>query len=158
MVERILSNTCDDDWNPNLLLYCDQSASGLPWRSQFKLAAAIPVGYGIQLGAAFQSLPGYLFGTASVGAQAGVAGPSGTPSGTQLANSCWPRYGLARDIVSTRRLNLINGSNFSKLEVAWRLKTDNLGPRPEYKLEGTPLMVNGTVCTRLAVRDARCSH
>ncbi len=86
MVERILSNTCDDDWNPNLLLYCDQSTSGLPWRSQFKLAAAIPVGYGIQLGAAFQSLPGYLFGTASVGAQAGVAGPSGTPSGTQLAN------------------------------------------------------------------------
>ena len=34
-------------------------------------------------------------------------------------------------------------SNFNQLEVAWRFKTDNLGTRPEYKLEGTPLMVKG---------------
>jgi len=27
-------------------------------------------------------------------------------------------------------------SNFNNLEVAWRFKTDNLGPFPEYKLEG----------------------
>ena len=31
----------------------------------------------------------------------------------------------------------------STLEVAWRFKTDILGPRPEYKLEGTPLAING---------------
>jgi quinoprotein glucose dehydrogenase len=37
----------------------------------------------------------------------------------------------------------ITGSNFNALEVAWRFKTDSLGPRPEFKLEGTPLMVNG---------------
>jgi hypothetical protein len=86
MVERIISNSCDDDWNPNLLLYCDQSKSGLPWRSQFKLAAAIPLPYGFQVGAAFQSLPGYRYGTASLGAESGVAGPSGSPSPTQLAN------------------------------------------------------------------------
>ena len=36
-------------------------------------------------------------------------------------------------------LDQINAANFNKLEVAWRFKTDNLGPRPEYKLEGTPL-------------------
>jgi quinoprotein glucose dehydrogenase len=42
-------------------------------------------------------------------------------------------------------LDQINASNFNKLEVAWHLKTDNLGPRPEYKLEGTPLMVKGVV-------------
>ena len=29
-------------------------------------------------------------------------------------------------------------------------KTDNLGPRPEYKLEGTPLMVNGVLYTTMA--------
>ena len=40
-------------------------------------------------------------------------------------------------------LDQINAANFSKLEVAWRFKTDNLGPRPEYKLEGTPLAING---------------
>jgi quinoprotein glucose dehydrogenase len=46
-----------------------------------------------------------------------------------------------------RPLDQINASNFSKLEVAWRFKTDNLGPFPEYKLEGTPLMVNGLIYT-----------
>ena len=44
-------------------------------------------------------------------------------------------------------LDQINGSNFSKLEVAWRFKTDNLGPFPEYKLEGTPLVVKGVLYT-----------
>ena len=86
MIERMLSNSCDDDWNPNLLLYCDQSKSGLPLRSQFKIAGSIPITYGIQVNLAFQSLPGYLFGTSSVGALTGVSGPSGAPSALQLAN------------------------------------------------------------------------
>src|SRR5690242_21814985 len=46
-----------------------------------------------------------------------------------------------------RPLDQINGSNYNQLEVAWRFKTDNLGPFPEYKLEGTPLMVNGVIYT-----------
>jgi hypothetical protein len=29
--------------------------------------------------------------------------------------------------------------------VAWRFKTDNLGARPEFNLESTPLMDNGVV-------------
>ena len=41
----------------------------------------------------------------------------------------------------------INGSNFQSLEVAWRFKTDSLGPSPEFKLEGTPLMVGGVLYT-----------
>jgi quinoprotein glucose dehydrogenase len=57
----------------------------------------------------------------------------------------WPTYGA--DLASShyRPLSQINASNFSKLEVAWRFKTDNLGTRPEYKLEGTPLMVGGII-------------
>src|SRR6185437_8059218 len=39
----------------------------------------------------------------------------------------------------------INATNFNQLEVAWRFKTDNMGTRPEFKLEGTPLMVKGVV-------------
>jgi len=31
--------------------------------------------------------------------------------------------------------------------VAWRFKTDSLGPRPEFKLESTPLMVRGVLYT-----------
>ena len=57
----------------------------------------------------------------------------------------WSSYNA--DIKGSRYLPLdqINASNFSKLEVAWRFKTDALGSRPEYKLEGTPLMVDGTI-------------
>lgn len=84
MIERMLSNSCDDNWNPNLLLYCDQSANDLPYRSQFKIAGSVPIKYGIQIGVSFQSLPGYLFGTSSVGALTGVSGPSGAPSAAQL--------------------------------------------------------------------------
>ena len=48
----------------------------------------------------------------------------------------WPTY--AADLAGTRYrpLDQINASNFSKLEVAWRFKTDNLGNRAEYKQIG----------------------
>jgi hypothetical protein len=77
MSERMLTNTCDDGWNPNLLLYCDQSKSGLPFRTQFKIAGSIPAKYGINVGIAFQSLPGYVYGITSQYALTGVSGPSG---------------------------------------------------------------------------------
>src|SRR4029078_1734897 len=51
-------------------------------------------------------------------------------------------------------LDQINASNFNKLEVAWRFKTDSLGPRPEYKLEGTPLMVKGVIYATAGTRRA----
>src|SRR5690349_23617132 len=44
-------------------------------------------------------------------------------------------------------LDQVDASNFNSLEVAWRFKTDHLGPRPEFKLEGTPLVVNGVLYT-----------
>ncbi len=43
-----------------------------------------------------------------------------------------PIFGAA----SIRHSIRFDASNFSKIEVAWRFKTDNLGPRPETKLEG----------------------
>ncbi len=66
----------------------------------------------------------------------------------------WPTYGA--DLASTRYrpLDQIDASNFNKLEVAWTFKTDNLGPRPEYKLEGTPLMVGGVVYATGGTRRA----
>ncbi len=66
----------------------------------------------------------------------------------------WPTYG--GDLTSTRYrpFDQINASNFSKLEVAWRFKTDNLGNRPEYKLEGTPLMINGVIYATAGTRRA----
>ena len=77
-----------------------------------------------------------------------VPGMSGQTGGRPSTTSVeWPHYG--GDLKGTRYspLDQINSSNFNKLEIAWRFKTDNLGPRPEYKLEGTPLMIKGVVYT-----------
>jgi quinoprotein glucose dehydrogenase len=70
------------------------------------------------------------------------------------ANGEWRTYG--GDLGHTRYapLDQINAANFSKLEVAWRFKTDSLGPRPEYQLEGTPLMVGGLVYSTAGTRRA----
>jgi quinoprotein glucose dehydrogenase len=69
-------------------------------------------------------------------------------------NTEWPTY--TADLAGTRYrpLDQINASNFNDLEVAWRLKTDAFGDRPEYKLEGTPLMVNGVLYTTAGTRRA----
>jgi quinoprotein glucose dehydrogenase len=69
---------------------------------------------------------------------------SGLPS---TKNGDWPHY--TADIHGTRYspLDQINAGNFNQLEVAWRFKTDNLGPRPEFKLEGTPLAIKGVLYT-----------
>ncbi|HLG98941.1 MAG TPA: PQQ-binding-like beta-propeller repeat protein [Bryobacteraceae bacterium] len=59
----------------------------------------------------------------------------------------WAWYTADMAGTKYRPLDQINASNFNKLEIVWRFKTDNLGSRPEYKLEGTPLMVNGVLYT-----------
>jgi quinoprotein glucose dehydrogenase len=52
-------------------------------------------------------------------------------SGTK--NGEWRNYG--GDLASTRYspLDQITADNFNKLAIAWRFKTDSLGPRPEFK-------------------------
>jgi quinoprotein glucose dehydrogenase len=69
-------------------------------------------------------------------------------------NGEWPMY--TADIAGSKYspLDQINASNFNKLQVAWRLKTDNFGPRPEGKLEGTPIMVKGMVYATAGTRRA----
>lgn len=69
-------------------------------------------------------------------------------------NSEWPTYGADLANSKYRPLDQIDASNFNQLEVAWRFKTDSLGNRPEFKLEGTPLMVNGVVYATAGSRRA----
>ena len=66
----------------------------------------------------------------------------------------WRTYGS--DLFSTRYkpFDQINKDNFNNLEVAWRLKTDNLGPRPEFNFQSTPLMVGGWLYTTAGTRRA----
>lgn len=57
----------------------------------------------------------------------------------------WPTYAGSWDGSRYKPLDQINATNFNDLEVVWRFKTDHIGNRPEYKLEGTPLEVDGVV-------------
>jgi quinoprotein glucose dehydrogenase len=83
---------------------------------------------------------------------AGAGLPLVAQSGAR--NGEWTSYG--GDIGHTRysALDQINASNFNTLEVAWRFKPDNLGPRPEFQFESTPLMAKGVVYTTAGSRRA----
>jgi glucose dehydrogenase len=74
---------------------------------------------------------------------------TGMPS---TKNGDWTHY--TADVHGTKYspLDQINASNFNKMEVAWRFKTDNLGTRPEFKLEGTPLAIKGVLYVTAGTR------
>jgi quinoprotein glucose dehydrogenase len=74
--------------------------------------------------------------------------------GTKPADTEWRHY--AADLANTRYapLDQITAANFNDLEVAWRFKTDNLGPRPEYQYEGTPLVIRGRIYVTAGSRRA----
>src|SRR5258708_6520020 len=82
--------------------------------------------------------------------QARPAAPA--PFVASTKNGDWPSY--TGDTRGTRYspLSQITAGNLNDLEVAWRFKTDNLGSRPEYKLEGTPLVVDGILYTTAGTR------
>jgi quinoprotein glucose dehydrogenase len=66
----------------------------------------------------------------------------------------WPTY--SGDLAATRYspLDQINATNFGKLQLAFRFKTENLGPRPEFQFQSTPLMVDGMLYTTAGTRRA----
>ena len=66
----------------------------------------------------------------------------------------WPTYG--GDLASTRYspLDQINAGNFNNLQLAFRFKTTNLGPREELNFQGTPLMVNNRLYFTAGTRRA----
>ena len=76
---------------------------------------------------------------------------TGQPS---TKNGEWPMYTADLSGSKYSPLDQIGASNFSKMEVAWRFKTDSLGPRPENKLEGTPIMIKGMVYATAGTRRA----
>ena len=73
--------------------------------------------------------------SAALAAQGGLGAPDGE----------WRTYG--GDLASTRYADLdqIDAANFDDLEVAWRFGTDNLGPRPEFYFQATPLAAGGVL-------------
>ncbi len=80
-----------------------------------------------------------------------LAGPALGQTGQ---NVDWPLYTGDAAGSKFKPLDQINASNFSKLEVALSFKTDYMGNRPEYKLEGTPIEVGGVLYATAGSRRA----
>ena len=76
------------------------------------------------------------------------------PAAAQTDNGEWRSYG--GDIANTRYapLDQITPGNFNDLEIAWRVKTANFGPEPEYNFQSTPLMVGGVLYSTAGSRRA----
>lgn len=75
----------------------------------------------------------FLLTSATVVAQHGAAGGE------------WRTWGGDLGVTRYAPLDQIDASNFSTLRVAWRFRTENLGSRPDYNLQTTPLMVGGVL-------------
>jgi quinoprotein glucose dehydrogenase len=87
-------------------------------------------------------------------AEGGPYDTAGPPKGGSYDLGEWRTYGGDLGSARYRAFDQINKGNFNALEVAWRLKTDNLGPRPEYNFQSTPLMVGGWIYTTAGTRRA----
>src|SRR5258707_452507 len=75
--------------------------------------------------------------------------PAASSAQSQPRNTEWPSYGA--DLAGTRYrpLDQINAANFSDLEIAWRIKTDNFGDRTE----SAPVVAKDTVIIGAAFRE-----
>lgn len=68
-----------------------------------------------------------------------VAGQSGAPDGE------WPVWGGDAGATRYSALEGIDADNVSDLQVVWRWKMDNYGPRPERRSQTVPIMVDGVL-------------
>jgi len=66
----------------------------------------------------------------------------------------WTTYGANLASHRYSPLDQINADNFKDLQVAWRLRTDFLGPRPDNLYSATPLYVNNVLYTTAGQRRA----
>jgi quinoprotein glucose dehydrogenase len=66
----------------------------------------------------------------------------------------WRTYGGDLKSLRYAALDQIDAANFKTLQPAWRFRTDNLGPAPEYNLQATPLMIGGKLYLTAGSRRA----
>jgi quinoprotein glucose dehydrogenase len=57
----------------------------------------------------------------------------------------WRTWGGDLGVTRYAPVDQIDASNFNKLQIAWRFRTENLGSRPDFNLQTTPLMVGGVL-------------
>lgn len=57
----------------------------------------------------------------------------------------WKYYGGDAGSTKYSALDQINKNNVKDLHIAWRWRSDNLGQKPDFNLQGTPIMVGGVL-------------
>ena len=110
--DRVIANTCSAAAsNPNFLLtiggtnYCDQSNSGIPWRTGIKIVGTYPLPwYGLVFSGAYQGLPGYILGTSAL-----TAGGAGAPNFTSISG-----VGGALTVTGTTKYTSCPGNSASQ--------------------------------------------
>ena len=64
----------------------------------------------------------------------------------------WRSYAADPGSTKYSPLDQINRDNAKNLRIAWRFKTDNLGPRPDYNMQSVPLVVGGVMYVQAGTR------
>jgi len=67
-------------------------------------------------------------------------------------NGEWRAYAADPGSTKYSPLDQINKDNAKNLRIAWRFRTDNLGPRPDYNMQSVPLVVGGVIYVQAGTR------
>jgi quinoprotein glucose dehydrogenase len=89
--------------------------------------------------------------SAPVPAAARTTAPAPTTGGRSLE---WTTYGSNLASHRYSPADQITKDNFNRLQIAWRLKTDFLGPRPDTLYSATPLVIGRVLYTTAGMRRA----
>ncbi len=128
---------------------------GLPEQSYVDVLAYLLNQNGMPAGAT--NLPADTAALAAIAFLPGAAHAATTSAGDSTSSAeytQWPYYGGDARATRYSPLDLINRNNVDKLQIAWRWKADNFGPRPEFNYRTTPLMVNGVLYATAGLRRA----
>jgi quinoprotein glucose dehydrogenase len=71
---------------------------------------------------------------------------------TGAKNGEWRSYAAEPGSTKYSPLDQINKDNVKNLRIAWRFKTDNLGPRPDFNMQSTPIVVNNVMYAQAGTR------
>ena len=74
-----------------------------------------------------------------------VAGAAAAQQGARDGE--WRYYGADSGSTKYSALDQIDRDNVADLQIAWRWRTDNFGPRVDFNYQATPLMVGGVLYT-----------
>ncbi len=66
----------------------------------------------------------------------------------------WRFYGGDAGSTKYSALGQIDRNNVNDLQIAWRWRAENFGPRPEFYYRATPLMIDGVLYTTAGFRRA----